>query len=1132
MKINAFNIGVLRSGIPPKILLIMKLIAIIMTTFLIQVSAAGFAQKVTLKERNAELQSVLQKIRAQTGYDFLFDFSVIENAKKVSVEINNLNIDQALDELFKDQNLSYSIKDKSVVIKIKEPSFLDKVVDAFTPPVDISGLVLDEKGLPLAGVTVRVKGSGKATSTGNDGRFYLAGVDDDAVIEIRMVGYKTLERTAKGKFERVQMEQLSNDLDETIVVAYGTTTQRSNIGALTVVKGEEVQTLPNRSVDKSLQGLVPGLLVTSGNGQPGAGLSNFVLRGISTGDNGLNGSTVRNPLIVMDGIPVSQESPQISRSITGTPVTNPMAQLNPSDIESITVLKDAAAVALYGSKASNGVILITTKRGKAGKTIVSFRHQTDLNLAIYGNTELVSLDKYLDLLYETYRNTPRVLTTGETSVWTDADILADLKSKFPVRSDGSLYPLTDWEKEFFKNQASTLSNELSFSGGNEKNLFYLNFEYTKQNGIIKGSGYDRKSIRFNFENKPAKWFSVGMNSTLSYNIQDYKSQVISDGGNALRISPLNPAYLENGDLLLNFTFPNIEANPLAIIKYNTRKNIVYRGLSKLYGELSFLKHFKLRSALGIDFSLTEAREKLDPRVYDPELRTLTGRIWEVDTRNANLITTNTLQYNHLFANDHAVNITLGQEAQIITNKFLSAMVTGLQVPTDDQISSNGTGRTSTGIHTKQTQLSYFGQVNYSYRNKYFLTGSIRNDGSSRFGERNRNGNYWSAGAGWVVSEESFMKRSSNWLDYLKIRGSIGAAGNSFAIDRLTRFDVLRYSVFQGKPAVVPFGPGNPDIKWEETYSTDAGLEARLLKNRLSFTVDFYKKFTSNLIYSTPLPLSTGWGAVLNNIGDMNNTGIELSLSANILKLKDFAWNINGNWRKNKNILVKADVPLSTITGNLLANEEGRNFNSFYLVRWAGVNPINGQVQWLNEADQVTTVIPSTSSINNNRKFVGKPQPDGFGSLTNTFSYKGISLSAMFYFQYGYQIYNSTSLLNDGASPYMLQDKRALQSWQKPGDVAANPKRMLNNFVNLGNSTRFLYDGDHIRLQNVMLSYLVPTDLLKKLHLSMVRVYAQGQNLALWTKYPAGDPADVTVQGLGDLVYPNQASFSLGLNVNF
>lgn len=1070
------------------------------------------------------LKRIFDLIYRQTKQQVTYANTLLNDQERVSVDVSG-TVDDALKVALSGKGVSWVFSEGYVSLRKRAPVQVVMNAGAMNDEnmITVTGTVTDEEGKPLPGATVLVKGTSKGVTTDANGNFSL-NVPKDGVIHVRYTGFELKEVSVAGKRSvKIFLKRLIASLDESVVVAYNKTTRRMNTAALTVVRGEEIQALPYRSFDKSLQGLVPGLLVTSGSGQPGAGLSTFVLRGIATGDNGNLGSVARNPLIVIDGIPVTQESPQMDKPLYGASLINPLAQLNPSDIESITVLKDAAAVALYGSKASNGVILVTTRSGRPGKTVFSFRHQTDISSILSGSNNLVSGDEYMELLYETFRNT-------NPELYTDHAIDSILRKDFPTRSDGSLYPLTDWRKHMYNNRAITLSNELSVSGGNDKTVFYLNFEYTKQNGIAKATGYDRKSLRFNFENSPSDWFKVGLNSTLSYNVQDYLSQSGDEAGEPLVFYPLLSPYDENGELVLNFTTPSMIANPLASQIYNKRKNTSYRGLTKAFGELSFLKNFKFTTSLGVDFMLLEAKERNDPRLYDGGLGDVgIGSIRETSTRTSSLITNNILRYDKMIGLDHAVNVLVGQEAQILTSSYVDVGVSRLRDPNTDQISSGSGTLTGGGLKTRETLLSYFGQVNYGYKDRYFVSGSVRRDGSSRFGERSQNGSYWSAGAGWLVSAEPFMNGFRSWLDYLKVRGSIGVSGNSAVINRLTRFNVLHYSMFDKQPALYPTQPANPDIKWEQTSTRDLGIEAKFLKSRISAGVDFYKRLTSDLIYLFPLPFSSGWGGMQDNIGDMQNTGVELTFGALPVRTKDFAWNFNFTWSKNKNVLVRANTGFTTV-GITLANEEGRNFNSFYMVRWAGVNPEDGSAQWLDSEGKVTTTYPREEGSS---KIVGKPQPDGFGSIFNTFTYKGISLSTTLYYQYGYKIYAAPPAQTyDGSAPYSNQSKGALNRWQKQGDIAANPKRTLNNPNGTLASTRFLLDGDHIRLQNVALSYLLPSALTDKLRMSMVRVYLQGQNVALLTKYSGGDPSDLNVQGTNNVVYPNQASYSVGVNMNF
>jgi TonB-linked SusC/RagA family outer membrane protein len=1100
---------------------------------------------ITIHHENVPIQKVFQSIEKQSGYRFFYNETLLQGAVKVTLNLQHVSLQEALDACFRNQPLSYAIVDKTIIVKRRsgqQPLAPIPPAVSFTTPakgklIAVRGKVTSNN-IPVAGASIMIKGTDNGASTDKDGVFTLSEVDEDATLVVSSVSHQAREVKVNGQgFIAIDLDKKTSDLDEAVVVAYNTTTRRMNTGAVTVVKGEEIQNLPSRSFDRSLQGLVPGLLVTGGTGQPGAGVSNFVLRGIATAvDPSL--SSARNPLIIMDGIPVTQDNFQLYINSPYTPITNPLAQLNPSDIETITVLKDAAAIALYGAKASNGVIVVTTKKGKAGKTRFNFRHQTDAAARLDRNVELLNQQEYLDLVKEEYKN--------YNSSLSDADILADLRKKFPVivnsPGDTSFYAATNWPDQVFNSHAISVSNEISMSGGSDQTSFYLNLEYAKQNGIVKKTDYDRKSLRFNFENRPYRWIKLGLNSTLSYNTQDYGGSVRGvDGPVVFAMSPLNPLRSLDGNYMLNYNWGGvntIEPNPVAAAEYNTNRNTSFRGLTKFYAELELLKWLKVTSNLGVDYMQSESREKADPRLYDPGNPVTpgtanAGRVEELNLRRSNIISTNMLRIDKVFHNEHSLNVIAGQEAQVLNQKNLSVAVSGFSLPYYDQISSPGVSvmaNRQNGFVIKETLLSFFGQANYGFRSKYFLSGSIRRDGSSKFGEDKRFGTYWSTGVGWVVTSEPFMKNISRWLNYLKVRGSIGAAGNAGAIDRFTQFDKLVASGYLGRSAVYPLtsSPGNPNVKWEQTSSWDAGIEMRLLSERITFNADIYKRNTSDLIYNINLPLNAGYSSVLANIGEMENKGIELFLSSDIIRNKNLRWNLNFNWAKNKNVLKKANVPTTSTLSGVLGNKAGENFNSFYLPTWAGVNAQNGKPQWINAAGDPDTLFSNAVST-----FVGKPQPDGFGAITNTISFKEIEISARLYYQYGYKIYNYDGLVNDGQNPYFNQKTLVLNHWRKPGDDAVNPRRVLNN-TDGGNaqSTRYLFDGDYIRLQNVSIAYNFPKQIVNALHLSILKVYVQGNNLAVWTKFPGKDPDIVNVVGVSGLTYPSQRSFSIGVNAGF
>ncbi|MRG47682.1 SusC/RagA family TonB-linked outer membrane protein [Chitinophaga sp. SYP-B3965] len=1094
-------------------------------------------EKITLSEKAIPLKSVFKKITSQTGIKFVYSNRLIDDEQKVNVSVKDADLEEVMQQIFVGKKFELQrTSPKSVVLIVHEKVVSSIPTSAVTNDIaiiDVSGTVSDVAGEKLPGATVLVKGTNKATMTDGEGRFRLAGVLANARIMVSYTGYEAEEVKLQGQRElRVKLQRGENKLSE-VVVAYGMSTQRSNTGAVTVVKGEQIQNLPNRSFDKSLQGLVPGLQITNGTGQPGGGVSSMVQRGISTGGDAFSGSTVRNPLIVIDGIPVTQDNFQNLIGVSNTPISNPLAQLNPSDIESITVLKDAAAIALYGSKSSNGVILVTTKKGKIGKTVIGIRSQLDMAVLPKRNLKNIpTQNQYLQMLFDSYR--------GANPTWSDNIIKNDLYNKFPyqvIGGDTVFYSTPDWGEVIYNNAAPTFSNEISVSGGNEKGNFYINLEYTKQDGIVRSTGYDRKSLRINFENKPIEWLTLGTKTSLSYNTQSYTNATEGENSYGLvqTISPLNPIRNSDGNYILYYPWGGTSTtgvlNPLATLEYNASKNTSYRGISKIYGQASFLKYFNFSSSLGIDFMLSEAMDKVDPRFRGGVANAAT--IVDKDRRRANVLTTNLLSAKFLVKNNHDINFLLGQEAQILSERTIGGEVKGdsTALPYYDQLTSPGyTATQLQGYKFRQTLLSWFGQVNYGFKRKIFFSASMRRDGSSRFGSGELWGTYWSLGGGYVMTED-ILKSYAKYVSFLKLRGSVGVSGNSGAVDPSTKFDVLRQGLYVNRTSVVSSDvPGNPEIMWEKTLSWNVGLDARLFNDRLMFNIDVYGKSTKDLIYSINLPTISGFISVKDNIGDIKNRGIELSMAVDIIRQRNWRWNASASLSSNKNILVRSYVPFSSLIAGNLANEEGRNYNSFYLRQWVGVDPSDGKPLWVDSTGK------STSVYNNaKREFVGKPQPDGFGTLSSTLSYKEFEFSFQFYYQYGFQVLNEKmmTLVNDGATPYINQASYALDYWKKPGDISPNPRRLLNNKDGGRNaSTRYLIDGDYIRLSNVALSYNFNPKFLNSIKLKMIKVFVQGNNLGIWTKLSDQDPDNVNIAGGLSSPYPNAKNYSIGVQANF
>ena len=1119
-----------------------KLLSVILLTptavFLSAWSFQDGEEKVTIKGSDVPLITVFKTIKKQTGYSFFYAADYVNDQVKVSVDVKNVKVEDVLrkvlggDYVWVYNENAVSITKKKEEVRRRSSLASASVNDSSVTQITVSGSVVDAKGMPIPGATVLVKGTKDGANTDENGKFSLPGVATNAVLVISSVGFERREIQVKGKTILAKLNINVSDLDEAVVVAYNTTTQRTNTGAVTVVKGDEIQSLPTRSIDRALQGFVPGLQVTSGSGLPGGGVASITLRGIGTGGEGI----ARNPLYVLDGVILTQEN---FSSIRGTNIldvynspysTNPMAQINPNDIESITVLKDAAAIALYGSQASNGVILITTKKGKQGKMQLNVRHQTDISGPVKRQRQTLNQEQYLDLLYESYKNADPVL-------WTDQAIFEDLKNKFPyqvVNGDTSFYPAPNWFDALYRNSALTVSSDVSLSAGNERMTHYLSLGHLSQDGALRNTGFDRYSVRYNINMKPVLWFNLGINSSMTYTHQDFEADesITSPNGFGYYVSPLLPIYQNNGRYMLQYPYGaggGTVPNPVAALEYNQNIANAYRGTGNIFAEVAFLKYFSFKTSVGVDLLIANTRSNIDKRV-DQFL--MGGSLTQVNQTRSTLITNNIIRYDRSFAKDHSIGLMLGQEAQIIKSNESSAQGTGFNSGTSTDDISSATSRTSTGIVTKATFLSYFGQANYEYRRKYLASLGIRLDGSSRFGAEVPLKKYWSFGAGWILSEEPFIKNTVAWMDFLKLRGSVGIAGNTIAIPPNTRSNRVTGIIYSNNPST--YGPsvelihGNPNVKPESTFNIDMGLETRLWNDRISLTADIYRRKTFDMVTSIPRPFISGQSSYFTNLGDIENKGIELSLSIDLIKNKDFVWNINGNWSANNNRLTKAYNP-ETLSGNYI-NKVQENFNSWYLVRWGGVDPADGSAQWLDKDGKATK-----SYGYNDRQLVGKPQPDGYGAFNIDLRYKNVKLGVFFYYTYGYKVLNTywQSMMNDGTwEPYSNQSVLALDRWQKPGDLALNPKRVLNNPVwTTDISTRYLVDGDYIRLKNIMLSYSLDK-LSKRYHLSGIEVFMQGNNLALWTKSDDIDPDNTGTLGENAAAYPQQRSYSIGVNLKF
>ncbi|NII29868.1 SusC/RagA family TonB-linked outer membrane protein [Pseudoflavitalea sp. X16] len=1109
---------------------------ILLFFFSVRVYAGEPRQDITLSFREATLDKVFKEIRKQTGYSFVYTETEIQRANKVTIQVSNSSLDHVLSLCFRNQPLTYTIVEKIVVVKPRQEKTIATVPVSVTDPVsvlNVKGKVMDEEYKAIPNATIAVKGTNKFTLSDAGGEFSLDQIPSNSLLMISCVGFQRQEVPVKGNpVIRARLKIAVNSLDETIVLAYRTSTRRNNVGAVSVVKGEEISTLPVRSIDRALQGLVPGLQVTSGNGSPGGMASNITLRGIATGGLGI----ARNPLFVVDGTPVQQEEfgNQNGTSMNNNPPpTNPLSQINPEDIESISVLKDAAAISIYGSQASNGVILITTKKGKAGRTRVNFSHQTDLSSPLKSKREVLNQEQYLGLLYESYKNA--------NAQATDQSIFNDLKSKFPYQvmgGDTSFYPAPSWFDALYSDRALGINNNLSISGGNDKTTYYLGLGDVHQKGALRHTTFNRSSLRFNMDAKPANWFRLGLNTSLVYshqNLGDLGDEITSATGFAYQVSPLLPIRQTNGQYVIRYPLGaggTTIVNPVAAMDYNSRTVDGYRAIGNVFGEVKFLQHFTFRSNVGVDFLASKSRMIRDKRVGPSA--SFTGSVSDIRNERSILLVNNMLNFQKNFGTKHLLSVMAIHEAQIAKSNQLNGGGSGFTSGFADNEISSANATSASGDQSKATSVSYLAQLNYEYQNRYLTSVSYRLDGSSRFGSAEPYKSFWSIGAGWIATEEAFLRPANRWLSFLKLRGSVGIAGNSTAIPPITRSNRVSGVTYSNPTAqlgnTVLFTTGNPHVKPESTFNIDLGLETRLFRDRLTFTADVYRRKTYDMVTNLQDVMVSGRQFIYGNLGDLENKGIELSLSGRIIQTQRFSWNLAANWSTNSNKFVKASNPESYASKFIY--KVGENFESWNLVRWAGVDPEDGAPQWL-DIDGKTTKTFS----NNDRLIVGKPQPDGFGGVTSMFTYRNFELSAFFYYAYGYQIYNAflASMLNDGrGQPYGNQSVLALDRWQKPGDVAMNPKRVLNNPARgTSISTRYLVDGDHIRFKNLSLAYNLHESLRNRLKLASARIFVQVNNLGLlWVKGDAIDPDNTGTLGESGSAYPQQRTCTVGLSIGF
>ncbi|MCB7480328.1 SusC/RagA family TonB-linked outer membrane protein [Christiangramia sediminis] len=1000
----------------------------------------------------------------------------------------------------------------------------------------ITGTVLNENGIPMPGVNVSIKDSQIGTQTDFNGKYSIKANSGD-VLSFTFVGKKPVNITVGSETEiNINMEKSAESLNEVMVVAYGSSDKRSFTGAAETVNSEALTRSSTASFETALQGKVSGINIST-SGQPG-GKSNVQIRGISS----ISGNT--QPLYVLDGVVINTNSNlRAGDFMEGSTGYNPLSTINSEDIESITVLKDAAASSLYGSRASNGVIIITTKDGKKGETEITLGLETGWSQNLT-EENLINNEQFKDLWIEGQIN--QYIQNNENAEFSRVYANNDLYNGYEDQaiSDyedvyGTTNANADWLNALYQNGLTQKYN-LSARGGNEKTTFFISGNYLEQTGTIIETGLKRYSGRVNLENEAKEWLTLGVNLSVA---KTERNAANFDGSYAGGLNPLYmarvlppaaPIYDPEGYGGFANLPNDIEknANPIGVLKVGEYENAEFRVRGDAYAKFQVLEPLSFKTTFGVD------QQAIDETLYDNKEFGAGGGIWNgvlnrVKSEVFQYTVTNILNYNENYGN-HGLDVLLGQESQV--SNMNSINVYGYDVLDSELLSASSIGSlwSHTGYAENYALLSYFSQVAYNFDQKYYLSTSFRRDGSSRFGKDSRWGTFWSVSGSWVATEEDFLDIGD--LDYLKFRGSYGTNGNLppqyYAALAFFETDGKGYGGNSG----LSYGQlQNPDLSWELSKNFNVGMDINIF-GELDLTVNYFRKKTEDLLLNVPVSPTTGFMTQLQNFGEMINKGWEFEVGYNPIATEDFSWSTSANLTllDNKITKLKNDiVPTysSRYGQDPLIIKEGESIYSFYLRDYAGVNPSNGYAQYHVLENGERTGELTTNAQEAGFGIFGDALQDFQGGVFNQFNYKNFTLDFQFTFGMGGKVYDRTAFKrdDDGFAPQYTNTIAQLNPWNPNNPDATVPIRINGNptFSN-DVSTRHLYDSDYLKLRNFKVTYNLPS---LGNSLKGGSVYVQGDNLFLWTELDGYDP-EAVVDGVNFFQVPTARTILLGLQLQF
>jgi len=1065
-----------------------------------QVSAATFAQKVTLQKSKASLKEVFEQINLQTGYDVIWKSEQLKNAKTINANFKDKEVKELLDEVLPNQGLGYTITDKTIVIKVKEASFLERLVDRIMA-IDVRGRVVDEKGEPLIGATV--KGLALSTSTDKDGNFFLQNVSEDAVLEISYIGYMTKTVKAGKDVGTIRLEMATSDLQEVkINKGYYTESKRLSTASVVTVKAEDIAKQPISNPLQALQGRMAGVYIQQESGNPGASF-NIKIRGQNSlrgkfdplGDGNL-------PLYVIDGVPYNSSSIAGLAAMNGR--ANPLNSINPYDIETIDILKDADATAIYGSRGSNGVVLITTKRGKEGKTVIDANVWTGVG-EVGHFMDLLNRRQYLDLRYKAFKN---------SDIIPDPNNARDLVLWDTTRT-------TDWQKELIGGKANYTNAQLSFSGGNQNTQFITRGSYSKETTVFPGSlGQNRIALHSNLSHRSTdQRFSLSLTSDLS-NIND--NLIYGDYTTAaLTLIPTAPAiYNSDGDFNWETDQDGLETwtNPIASYGGTKANNKTLSSITNINMSYKVASGTEIKISGGYTLTDLDQHQITPLSSYNPKspyFQYSTGYASHSDNKIRTWIVEPSINYSKAVGKGVFTGL-IGSTFQSTNLNQLAINASGY---TDDDLINDLAAATSLYVLMHATsQYKYFAvlsRLGYSYDNKYVFNLTGRRDGSSRFGENKQYGNFGSVGVAWVFSNEDYFK-DSKILSSGKLRGSYGVDGS----DQIGNYGYLNsYNVtspynYQDIKGLRPTRLANSDFSWEETKKLNLALEVGLLKGSLLATVEYYQNRSSNQLIGYSLPSTTGFSTIQANFpATVENSGAEVSLEATIVRKSNFQWTTNFNISFPKNKLVEfKNLSTSSYKNKYVV---GKPLEIFKSMTGVAVNPSTGLYTYNDlNGNGYGDQEDATQVHSLGQKY--------HGGLQNSITYKNLSFDWLIQFVNQKGRDNSRNLSAPG-SYYQNESTEVLSHWEKPGDIS-NRQKIGIDYIPYGQaygniqyySPLSIRDASFIRLKNVSISYDLKSVLGKRFDLSRSRLYVQGQNIFTSTKWKGLDPESISYNSLPPL----------------